>query len=223
MFKFTLNLLAVILFCFGLISCGGGNGGGGSGGNPTPMNGGGLDPLDRQGPADPVIWDIELIGTQYTNGQGQARLEWQRGENRFVYHMMLEDIENRENVQNEDNFPTNPYDDTDGFQIRTAVQDIQNYNLNDNQTKRYEGDVESGFGGYYQYDHESTDLGSFKFIYASNESGLGITQLQNGDLFTVGSAFSGSPTGTFVYSGINIIGRYDESKNLDVGLFIYAS
>ena len=92
MFKFTFNLLAVILFCFGLISCGGGNGGGGSGGNPTPMNGGGLDPLDRQGPPDPVTWTIERIGPEYSGNTGQSRRIWMRDNTRFVYHMMLADI-----------------------------------------------------------------------------------------------------------------------------------
>ena len=66
MFKFTFNLLAVILFCFGLISCGGGNGGGGSGGNPRITNGNG----DTSDP--PVPWTIAVLKA-YTGGSGQTR------------------------------------------------------------------------------------------------------------------------------------------------------
>ena len=219
MFHLTLNLLAVILISFGLISCGG-KGGGGSGGNPRMLNGGGgIKPGDGQGPADPVRWDIEFLGPRYTGSSGQGRYFWTRDNSRFVYHMMLANIRNSRNNDDKSIFPANPYDNTDGFQIRTAVQDIQDYKVND-ETKRFTGDVESGLGGYFKHNHVSSDLGRYKFIYASSAPGLGITQLQNGDLFTVGFVFSGSlPSGNYIYTGINVNGRYDENKDMDVGEF----
>ncbi len=206
------GLTAILFACLAFNGCGGGAGSSGSGGS---RNGNGVGGFTDRGPADPVPWDIDesqkLI--KYTGGSGQVRLEGSENDS-SLYYMILENNENNQN---------NPYTSYDAFKIRTVVRDIQEH-IQDNGTKRYEGEVQQGLGGYHKQNYESTDLGNYKFVYASVEPSLGIVQFQNGDLFTVGSEFSDSLplNGTYIYSGVSTVGRYDSRliDGLKVGSFL---
>ena len=201
MLKFTFNLLAAILFCFGSISCGGGKGGDGSGGNSRMMNGN----IDTSDPTVP--WTIAVL-KPYSDGAGQTRHRNVSQDVTHLYHGILSQI----------NIEENEYTDHHSFQILNAVHDVQ-----DGETGEFEGGIETNFGGSFGRDLVFTnyrDLDGNNFVYASIETSLGIVQLPNNDLITVGvDNFGRFPVGELTYRGINVIGRFGTEDTLEVGGF----
>ena len=116
------------------------------------------------------------------------------------------------------NIEENEYTDHHSFQILNAVHDIQ-----EGRTSKFEGEIDTDFGGSYGRNLrfvDYRDLDMNKFVYASNEMSLGIVQLPNYDLVTVGiDNFGSLPTGPLTYRGINVIGQFGSESALELGNF----
>ena len=205
MINLIIRLFAVLMLCFGLVNCGGGKGGGGRG-NHSIDNG---RPSDTSDP--PELWRIAVLKPYYGDS-GQTRHREVTQDFDYVYHGILHQLNIEERVFK---------DDSHSSQILNVVHDIQDHEIND-RTKRYQGEPVQKFGGFYQFDHVANDLlETYKFVYASTEPALGIVQLQNGELFTVGYDYviDSLPKGQITYRGINVIGQYGSNNALEKGQF----